>query len=356
MQAQTLNELEKPGRREAIAVDARLTAGRPATANRSVRELLDALPNAVYTTDTAGRLTYYNPAAIALAGRQPQLGRDRWCVSHLLYTPSGEPLPHDHSSLAHMLQHGETEERGVEAVMQRPDGTFVPFIAYPKLLHDDAGRVVGAMNTLVEIAERKEAEARHKTLLAEVNHRVKNTLAAVQALAQGTLRDGGVAADVRAAFEARLLALSSVHNQLARESWRAADLRLALQDIVGPYGGSAKLKLSGPEVRLPPKVALALAMVLHELAANAAQYGALSVSDGRIDIAWSVEAGEEGNQLKLKWRESGGPAVAATDRRGFGRRVLERAVGRELGGTARLDFAREGLRCSIDVPLPVGRG
>lgn len=321
-----------------------------ATPDRFTRELLDALPTAIYTTDAAGRLTYYNEAAATLAGRRPRLGRDRWCVIHRLYTPDGRFLPHEQCPMAEALRRGEAV-RGVEAVAERPDGTRVPFMPYPTVLHDEAGNVVGAVNTLVEIGERKEAQARRKTLIDEVNHRVKNTLATVQALAQHTLRGAGVPDDVREAFEARLLALSGVHNQLARESWRYADMGLTVCEILTPYAGEGQLGLRGPMLKLQPRIALALAMVLHELAANAASHGALGARQGRVDLRWSVDTAQEKEMLTIEWRESSGPPVRPPLRGGFGLRVLERSVREELDGTIHLDFRPEGLICRITVPL-----
>ena len=130
------------------------------------RELLDALPAAIYTTDAAGRLTYYNSAAVQLAGRRPKIGSDEWCVTWRLYRPDGTPLPHDECPMAVALKTGRPV-RGVEAVAERPDGTLVPFMPYPTPLHDASGNVVGAVNMLVDLTERSHAE-QVRQLLASI--------------------------------------------------------------------------------------------------------------------------------------------------------------------------------------------
>ncbi len=130
------------------------------------RELLDALPAAIYTTDAAGRLTYYNAAAVQLAGRKPKIGSDEWCVTWRLYRPDGTPLPHDECPMAVALKTGRPV-RGVEAIAERPDGTLVPFMPYPTPLHDASGNVVGAVNMLVDLTERSHAE-QVRQLLASI--------------------------------------------------------------------------------------------------------------------------------------------------------------------------------------------
>jgi PAS domain S-box-containing protein len=130
------------------------------------RELLDALPAAIYTTDAAGRITYYNAAAVQLAGRRPKIGSDEWCVTWRLYQPDGTPLPHDDCPMAVALKTG-CPVRGVEAIAERPDGTLVPFMPYPTPLHDATGKVVGAVNMLVDLSERSHAE-QVRQLLASI--------------------------------------------------------------------------------------------------------------------------------------------------------------------------------------------
>jgi two-component sensor histidine kinase len=232
----------------------------------------------------------------------------------------------------------------------------VPFIPYPTPLYDPSGALVGAVNMLVDISERKEAESRQIGLVNELNHRVKNTLATVQSLATQTMRGSAVGEDVRSAFEARLLALSRAHDQLSRAGWQAADLGSILEVTLAPYrnGTGKRIRLGDDRVQLPPQAALTLAMVFHELAANAAKYGSLTAPDGALDVTWAV-ADEDGTpRLRFDWLESGGPKVEAPKRSGFGMKLAERSVTRALGGSIDIAFDPRGVRCTMDIPLPVG--
>jgi PAS domain S-box-containing protein len=319
---------------------------------RRSRELLEALPAAIYTTDADGRITFYNEAAVELSGRKPTLGADEWCVTWKLYNTDGAPLPHDQCPMAQALKENRPI-RGAEAVAERPDGTRVPFIPYPTPLRDASGKLVGAVNMLVDISQRKQAESRQKTLLAELNHRVKNTLATVQSLAAQTMRGAGVDRQAREAFERRLFALSSAHDQLTEGAWESAELSAVLRALLAPFAsdGEERITLDGPAVQLPPKAVLTLAMVVHELATNAAKYGALSVPSGAVAIAWRIEANGTGPRLAIAWREKGGPEVNAPQSRGFGSKLLERGIERELKGKAEVVYDRSGLRAAIDIPL-----
>jgi two-component sensor histidine kinase len=191
-------------------------------------------------------------------------------------------------------------------------------------------------------------------LLHELNHRVKNTLATVQAIAIQTMQNAQTLEAFQEAFEARLIALSKTHDLLIKGSWEGALLRdLVLQELL-PYrvDKPRRFAIDGQDVQLQPRMVLALSLAFHELATNAVKYGALSVATGRIDVAWEVS--EEGGQRRLRvhWVESGGPPVAKPSRRGLGSRLIERNLAHELNGEARLDFDASGVRCTIDVPLP----
>jgi PAS domain S-box-containing protein len=334
----------------------RVEAHLQASANeRRLREMLEALPAAVYTTDTQGRLTFYNEAAARLWGCRPELGSAQWCGSWRLCWPDGTPMQHDECPMAVAIKHNRPTP-GAEAVAIRPDGSRVPFLAYPTLLRDASGTASGAVNMLVDITERKQADARQKILLDELNHRVKNTLATVQALAAQSLRNADAPEDQRRAFEARLCALSRTHDQLTRERWEWAELSTIVREIFAPYRTTAgdRIRLEGAPVRLAPTAALTLAMILNELATNAAKYGSLSVPAGKLDVSWVI-CGGDGSALWLDWFESDGPPVSPPKHRGFGTRFLERGVTQQLQGTAEIDFDPGGFRCSMRIPLPADR-
>lgn len=316
---------------------------------RHYRDVLDAVPAAIYTTDRAGRLTYFNQAAAAFSGRRPNLETDSWCVTWRLYHADGRAMPHDQCPMATALREARPV-RGAEAVAERPDGTRVPFAPHPTPLRDDSGEVVGAVNTLVDLSERREAERRRRTLLDEVNHRVKNTLATVQSLARLSLHGADVPSEVCDAFVGRLMALSSVHNQLARDEWQAAELGALLRDVLASHESreAPRVRLTGPEVPVGAKTALTLALVFHELAANARRHGALSRPEGRVELTWKID---DARRLQIDWRESGGPAVRPPERRGLGSRLLEHSVARELKGQVELRFAPAGVCCALNIPL-----
>jgi len=214
-------------------------------------------------------------------------------------------------------------------------------------IFDSKGELIGAVNMLIDLTEQKHADAKQKSLIDELNHRVKNTLATIQSLAAQTMRDKD--GDERE-FEGRLLALSRVHDQLTRQAWEWADFEQLARDTFVPYGGagSGRVTISGPAVRLNSRTSLALAMVLHELANNAWQHGALSAADGRVTLAWETAGGK----LLIDWRETGGPAVTLPKRRGVGARLVERAVAHELGGRPVLDYQPAGVHCTMEIPLP----
>jgi len=205
-----------------------------------------------------------------------------------------------------------------------------------------------------EIAERRQAEQHRRLLMNELNHRVKNTLATVQSIAAQTLRSSALEASVREAFDARLIALSSAHNLLTSENWEGATLTEIVAAALAPYraAGTDRFEISGPAVRLSAKTALAISMALHELAANAGKYGALSRDTGRIELRWDTHADADGERFHMRWTEHGGPAVSPPERKGFGSRLVERGLAAELGGTVRLAFEPGGLVCTIEAPTP----
>ncbi|MEZ0170753.1 CHASE domain-containing protein [Microvirga sp. TS319] len=210
-------------------------------------------------------------------------------------------------------------------------------------------RVVGIHQ---DITDRKRWEEHQVLLINELNHRVKNTLATVQSIASQTLRNAGTMEDARFALEARLFALSRAHDVLTRENWESANLRDIVREAMAPYRHEQenRVNMQGPHVRVAPRMALAIAMALQELATNAVKYGALSNATGTVHITWKV-TGNGSPRLHLVWREEGGPPVQAPRRRGFGTRLIERSLASELNGTAEITFTPTGVVCTVDAPL-----
>jgi two-component sensor histidine kinase len=195
-------------------------------------------------------------------------------------------------------------------------------------------------------------EMLHNLLIEELNHRVKNTLAVLQSIATQTFRSATRAE--REKFEGRLGALAQAHNLLSQEKWQSAELREVIARVLQPYliNNPERVRMFGPRVPLAPRLAVVLSMILHEIATNAAKYGALSNDTGTIAIDWEILEEANGRKLRLIWTEAGGPPVTAPVQRGFGSRLIERSARDQLGGEATVDFLPRGvvytLSCALD--------
>jgi PAS domain S-box-containing protein len=316
-----------------------------------MRDLLEALPAAVYTTDAEGKITFYNKAAVEMAGRTPAIG-DKWCVTWRLYRSDGTPLHHDECPMAVAIKENRPV-RGEEAIAERPDGSRIPFIPYPTPLHDAEGKLIGAINMLVDITERKQADNRQRTLIDELNHRVKNTLATVQSLASQTARHAQDLPDFGRRFEARLLALARAHDLLTKRNWQSAPLGALAREVLAPLTGELgeRVQIDGPPISLNPRAALSITMALNELATNAIKHGALASPAGRLALGWAKRDEPDRTVLQVDWREQGGPVVLAPARRGFGTRLMQRCIEGDLAGEVDLSFEPTGVACRITFPL-----
>jgi len=212
----------------------------------------------------------------------------------------------------------------------------------------------------IDITDHKRAEEHLRLLLNELNHRVKNTLATVQSLAAQSFRGIRTRADedlpsAYASFEARLFALARGHDVLTRENWEGASLSEIVAQAFAPYRDlpdeSGRLAVDGPDLRVAPSMALSLSMALHELCTNAVKYGALAVSEGEVHVSWSTLKSASGARLVMRWEERGGPVVTIPARKGFGSRLIQEGLARELNGEVRLIYEPRGVVCTIDVPL-----
>ena len=201
-------------------------------------------------------------------------------------------------------------------------------------------------------SELKEAAERQALLTGELQHRIKNTLAMVGAIANQTMRGDNVTA-AREAFAARLMSLSHAHDILTRTSWTHAPIRDVMNGALAAHrSGQGRIQASGPEIVLQPKQALALSVAVHELATNAMKYGALSTG-GRVDIVWSDDPIESVPSFRFTWTESGGPPVSepAPDRKGFGSRLIERMLAGDFSGDAKISYRPDGVVCELIAPL-----
>jgi PAS domain S-box-containing protein len=227
------------------------------------------------------------------------------------------------------------------------------------LVRDDTGQPVYFVTLIADITARKEAEAEQqryqgqlRLMINELNHRVKNTLATVQSMAAQTLRGERDASAAYGKFEARLLGLSEVHEVLTRERWHGAALHEVAERALRPFaaGAAGRIEMRGPQTWLQPGAALTLALVFHELATNAVKYGALGAQAGHVELAWTVDEPQE--RFWLTWTETGGPPVASPTRKGFGSRLIERAMTGEFNGSVEMDFRADGLVCAMNGRLP----
>lgn len=238
----------------------------------------------------------------------------------------------------------------IEVRTVRPDGGETWVYTNAVVLRDGPGRPLRMVGAAVDITKRKQAEGQRDLLVAELSHRVKNTLATVVSIARQSFGKGATLDSARRSFEGRLRALAQTHTRLAEANWEGVPLAALIEDEIAPYRdeGGSTLVVEGPSVSFSPKQAVVLGMAFHELATNAAKYGALSRRSGTVQVAWAIDAN---GMLSLDWRESGGPPVTPPRRSGFGRLLLERALAADLKGQVSLDFRREGLACRITLPL-----
>jgi PAS domain S-box-containing protein len=442
-------------------------------AERSHSQIMRALPVAVYTTDADGRLTFFNDAAVALWGHRPELGTARWCGSWRLRTPEGEPMAFDQCPMAVALREDREIEWG-KAVAERPDGTMVPFLAFPTPLHDMNGRMTGAVNTLLDLsgqpgpseagtqlaaivessmdaivsknlngiiiswnkaAERlfgytadeavgrpvtmlipeanlgeeasiiqriragervetfetvrqhkdghlvpvsltvspvrdargrivgaskiarditrhKENEKRIRLLMREVNHRVKNQYSVILSIIRETSRRWQDPVQFERHVRERIMALSDSHDLLVLADWKGASTYELLRAQVTPFADSDRLSFSGPPVLLNPNAVQYLGIAFHELATNAAKYGALSNKTGRITVDWQIVTDADGSKaFELTWCELGGPPSREATGSGFGTVVLLRVAPQAMSASGEVVYGEGGLIWRFRAPL-----
>jgi PAS domain S-box-containing protein len=240
-----------------------------------------------------------------------------------------------------------TDHYEMEYRICRPDGGLRWIFGRGRVVRDAGGAPVRYSGIDIDITERKRLEEQQKLLLAELNHRVKNTITTIQSIARQSLTDDRPPAEAREAFLRRLHALADTHSLLTDSEWRGVRLSALIENEFRPHG--RQVSFEGEDVVFGPKAALILGLVLHELTTNAAKHGAPGAPEGRVELTWRVV---DGARFSLSWRERGGPKInPRTVRRGFGSRLLEEAVSYELQGRAALDLARDGARYELTAPL-----
>lgn len=316
-----------------------------AASEQRLRTLSDLVPAFIWFGDEAGEIRYVNERWYAYTGRAREDGALGW-----------RTVVHPDDAERAGARWAECVEKGIplqlEVRLRDSEGTYRWFLVRADPVRDGTGRVTGWFGSSTDIEELKCAERHHSLLIDELNHRVKNTLVTVQSIAAQSLRAADPAV-ARRRFEERLFALARAHDLLTRDNWRSAPLREIVEEAVRPFRGdnAARVATSGPDVLVPPRLAVPLSMALHELLTNALKYGALSGEAGNISIVWSVEREVESERVRLRWQETDGPAVAPPSKEGFGSRLLMQGLARELYGTVDLRFDPSGVACLLEFPV-----
>jgi PAS domain S-box-containing protein len=310
---------------------------------RRLAAIVESSDDAIVSKDLNSIITSWNYGAERLFGYKAAEVQGK----HISVLFPADKVSEEADILAR-IRRGERIEQ-YETVRRRKDGTLFDVSLTVSPVKDESGRIVGAAKIARDITDRKRAEAQRELLVAELSHRVKNTLATVISIQQQSFSKAPSMEEARHSFSARIRALAQTHGRLAEGAWAGVALNTLLQDELAPYSGDDgnNIRIDGPAVTLTPKSALTLGMAIHELATNAAKYGALSVKNGLVAVTWAMENGV----LNIQWTERGGPRVTPPSRSGFGRVLLERALASDLQGEVTLDFAPQGLTCLIALPL-----
>jgi PAS domain S-box-containing protein len=315
---------------------------------RQLQELIAAIPAAIYTTDAQGKITFFNQAAAELAGRAPTIGSDEWCMTWKLYHPNGTPLPYDQCPMAITLKEGRAI-RNAEVVAERPDGTRVPFIPYPTPLRDGADKIIGAINMLVDVSERKQAETQQRVLLNELNHRVKNNMQMLQILLEaGAQRaESAEAREVLEEASGRIMAMAAAQRVLyttpdatrfnAREF-----LDVVCESAKQTFPQDLDIDYEGDAIQLSNDAAMPLALIANELLTNAVKYGLNGRGAGTVRVRLRRE-----DDSFLFYVEDDGPGfdLQSVQQRSSGLRLIQ-GLARQLGG--KFEVTRTpATRCSL---------
>jgi PAS domain S-box-containing protein len=309
---------------------------------RLLAAIVESTDDAVVTKNLDGIITSWNRGAERIFGYLAEeiIGKS---ITVLIPSERQDEEP----AIIERIRRGERVEH-YQTVRQRKDGSKLDISLTVSPLKDAAGKIVGASKIARDITDGKRAEAQIAMLAREAEHRAKNMLATVQAtvhLSQCDTADG-----LKRAIMGRIRALANVHRLFVDTRWSGANLRTLAVDELSPYcqDSDARAQVDGTDITVKPDAAQALAVILHELATNAAKYGALSVPGGRVHVGWSDATD---GRLTLRWTETGGPPATPPTREGFGTRVMKNMICSSLKGDMRLDWREGGLVCEIALPI-----
>lgn len=309
--------------------------------------LLDSVHEAVIATDLEGRVFFWNRFAERLYGwsADEAVGRT---VLDLNVAPAAREV-----AIAIMERLRAGESWSGEFVLQRKDGSSFPAHVTDSAVHDASGRLVGIVGISYDITPAREAAEKQALLVRELHHRVKNTLATVQAIMGSTARAALSVEEFQLSFQARIASLAKTHSLLANDEWQTVSFDHLLAGELEPFddGSGRRIQLDGPRVVLPSDIAVPLGMAVHELTTNAAKYGALSELGSSVHVRWDIVGAQSARKLRWEWKEHGGPRVEVPTREGFGSRLLRRVLNMQIGAEVDIDFAPDGLQVTVTVPL-----
>jgi len=340
----------RPSRFPGILIDIEAKRAIEGERDRAVsllRSFVEAVPGVIYAKDRDGRMLMANRGASALLGLEPEqyIG-----LTDLEFLQDQDEARKIMRTDRRIMETGRQEQ--VEEEVRLADGTPAVWLSTKAPLFDAEGAVIGLIGASVDITERRRGEERERMLALEVDHRSKNLLAVVQSVVQLTRAD--TIADFIAAVGGRIEALARSHSLLAASRWHGAELTAMVEEELAPFlqADAVRVVIEGAPLRLRPDAAQTLALVLHELATNAAKYGSLSAEGGTLKVRWRVDAdGPKGAELHLTWVERGGPPVASPTARGFGSTLIKAGVERQLRGQLVKDWRPEGLVCDVRAPM-----
>ena len=296
--------------------------------------IVQSSDDAIISKDLHGTITSWNKSAEQLFG---------YAFAEAVGKPITMLIPHDRQeeelAILERINRGERTDH-YETVRQRKDGSLIEISLTVSPLRNAQGAIIGASKIARDITGRKRSEEQLFILAREAAHRAKNMLAIVQATVH--LSHANTAHELKRAIEGRIQALANVAELFAKSRWKGADLRTLVTQELSPFcqQGLTQCRVEGPSLMLEPNTAQAIGSTLHELATNAAKYGALSAPDGRVHVEWSPT---DNNQVVLRWTETGGPHVEPPTREGFGTQLMKAMIGGQLQGTIRFDWRPEGL-------------
>lgn len=292
-------------------------------------------------------VTLYNDAFRPILGDKPEaLGRSFQAVWHEAWDIIGPIAEKAYAGEATFIE-------DFPLVIERhgyPEQAYFTFCYSP--IRDETGRIAGMIDTVIETTGKVQAEKNAQLLNAELEHRIRNTLAMVSAIANQTFQSAVTKEDAQSTLMQRIAALGHVHGTLTQSSWSGAPIQAVIEDALSPHRiGCGQISIEGPPLTLAARQSLSLALAINELATNAIKYGALSVDRGRVIVSWQIGAPETEEAFRLLWIEQDGPVVSKPDRRGFGSRLIEHALADDFRGEVRITYDPRGVRCELTTKM-----